>query len=95
MTVTQQLAWQALAKSIRFCAQHRGTMTRIHRAYEKAAGRPINRLVVAGWLKVDRLKRHEPLFGSGLLLVRVARAEIERIRGEMLKKSLAHKPRKE
>lgn len=80
LTVSERLGLEALAEIIAFCAEHRGTVARIHRAYQRACWRKINRSVVEGWLKSDRLKRHQPLLGSGLLLIRVATEEIEKIK---------------
>jgi hypothetical protein len=65
---------------IRFCEQHRGTVVKIQAAFEKAAKRKVNRQIVERWLHSDPDRRNEPLYGNGVLLIRVAKDVIERMK---------------
>jgi hypothetical protein len=64
---------QEIEKIIRFCNEHPGSRTRMREIFDKAAKRKVNRLVFEGWLRDDPAKRNEPIAGTALLLLDVAR----------------------
>jgi hypothetical protein len=78
--VTSRIWAKEIEPIIRFCEHNRGTVVKIHAAFEKAAKRKVNRQIVERWLHSDPKRRNEPLYGNGVLLIRVANSVIDSLK---------------
>lgn len=70
-TTTEKLAADALSPLIKHAQANRGTIKALTERLEKVGGKPVNRVMVEGWLHPDPSRRVEPRLGAGLLLIAV------------------------
>ena len=69
--VTFGIYCQAVQPLIDWCAEHPGAKTQIRIAMERQAGRSIRKENITRWMAADVVKRVEPSYGSGVLLLRI------------------------
>lgn len=82
---TRKVARNQLETIIKFCEQNHGAVAEIRREYERQTGTSVGREALQKWLASDPAKWAEPLFGSGIMVVKVGN-EVMR-RWKTLKKS--------
>lgn len=73
---------RALAPIIRYCAEHRGTMTAIKQAFDRKTGMDWDRINFQRWLHPNPQRRKPPLFGTGLLILEVGEKVIEKLEAD-------------
>ena len=88
---TQRISDKALEPLIKYCAAHRGTITKIREVFNKRTGKEWNRDNFERWLNPDRNKRIQPLFGTGLLLSEIGRKVIDGIKNDYVADVLSRK----
>jgi hypothetical protein len=78
--VTNAIYNDEIEPVIDYCAGHPGALTRIHEAYQEAAGQPVDRSNIERYMDRRPDKRVHPPYGKGVLLLRVAKEVMRKTR---------------
>ena len=80
--LTSKLSNEQIGPLARFVRSQKGGLTEITRRLFQKTGKRWNRASIEDWLHPEKQKRTQPLFGSGLLLVKVCKEYQESVEGK-------------